>query len=298
MSHSRKNSATVRSYTGRTHLGAGEGKHDHARNNGLEIASLRGALGTGGGTEHKRDIFRFDSHELDHFDLQPSVPKRSLHSKRQRTTGKTTARDTASPRSHYPEDKSSMMSENDSPPRVQLPSATNQRFATAQGFQSGKQALETKSSAARPPEAQNISTLTYSDIVSQLRTGEDAIAFFVRHGNNCPVKFVHLNYADTRRFQPYSLVVVDESDVNPEHFTMSSKGVVHVCPGEPSEFLTLSEWMRFSSIFSVISSIPFFRTFLVRKTFDFWTAYARHSRFKRRRAKIGKKSVPCGAGFP
>lgn len=45
----------------------------------------------------------------------------------------------------------------------------------------------------------------------QLRTGEDTIAFFARYGNTCPVKFVHLNRANTGdQFRPYNLVVVPQ----------------------------------------------------------------------------------------
>ena len=52
----------------------------------------------------------------------------------------------------------------------------------------------------------------------------------------CPVKFVHLNRVPCRwyEFRPYDLVVVPEHKVDPEHFTMSPKGVVHVWPGQPS----------------------------------------------------------------
>jgi len=83
------------------------------------------------------------------------------------------------------------------------------------------------------------------DAFEALRTGEHAVTFFAHYGPQCPVKFVYLNRSRTGKvFRPYDLIVVPEEDIDPEHFTISAKGVVHVCPGEPSEFLTLSEWMR------------------------------------------------------
>ncbi|GLD96990.1 hypothetical protein PINS_up005673 [Pythium insidiosum] len=70
-----------------------------------------------------------------------------------------------------------------------------------------------------------------------LQTGEDAIAFFARNGSDSEIKFVHLNRAQTGvRFRPYDLVVVDPDDVESEHFTMSADGLVHMAPGQPSEF--------------------------------------------------------------
>jgi hypothetical protein len=57
------------------------------------------------------------------------------------------------------------------------------------------------------------------------------------------------------RFRPYDLVVVQAKDVEPEHFTMSSSGVVHMRPDGPSEFLSVSDWMREASQFNVIASM-------------------------------------------
>lgn len=123
-----------------------------------------------------------------------------------------------------------------------------------------------------------------------LRTGEDAVTFFAHYGPQCPVKFVYLNRAKTGKvFRPYDLVVVPEEDVDLEHFTISAKGVVHVCPGEPSEFLTLSEWMRQSSAFNVVRNLRFFRQFVPRKMFDMWRTFSNYSKFRRRRRDIERK---------
>ena len=125
-----------------------------------------------------------------------------------------------------------------------------------------------------------------------LATGEDAMAFFVRHGASCPVKFVHLNRADGGdhglEYNPYALQVVNEDEVEAEHFTMSAQGVVHICPGTPSEFFSLSEWSRHASLFAVIRNINFFRSYLARKAYDSWAAFARFARYRRRRAAVAK----------
>ena len=120
-----------------------------------------------------------------------------------------------------------------------------------------------------------------------LRTGEDAIAFFARYGNSCPVKFVHLNRADTGdQFRPYNLVVVPQGETDVEYFTMSSKGVVHICPDKPSEFVSLSSWMRESTVFNVLTSMSFFKYYLVRKMFRTWRSNIRYNLYCQQRAKL------------
>jgi dynein heavy chain len=48
---------------------------------------------------------------------------------------------------------------------------------------------------------------------------------------------------------------------------MSARGVVHIEPGEPSEFLSLAEWVRDAAGFNICTSMRFFKLFLPRKMF-------------------------------
>jgi len=86
------------------------------------------------------------------------------------------------------------------------------------------------------------------------------------------VKFVYLNRTDSNGvdYRPYDLIVVSKSDTNPEYFTMSATGVVHICPGQPTEYMSLSEWMKESTMFNVLRRIRFFKYYLVHKTFRLW----------------------------
>ncbi len=102
-------------------------------------------------------------------------------------------------------------------------------------------------------------------------------------------------------FRPYDLVVVSREQVDAEYFTMSACGIVHVSPfstchhapplstchqvdaeyftmsacgivhvfasEQPSEFLPLSTWMQQSTFFNVLTSIRFFKHYLVAKIF-------------------------------
>lgn len=123
-----------------------------------------------------------------------------------------------------------------------------------------------------------------------MRTGEDAISFFALHGAETPLKFVHLNRAAPgKRFRPYDLIVVQPEDVEPEHFTMSAAGVVRIAPGEPSGFTPLAEWMRWSTTFNVISSIRFFKNYLIHKTFHRWRSSIRYNLFSMQRKRLSSK---------
>ncbi|OQR86425.1 dynein heavy chain [Achlya hypogyna] len=121
---------------------------------------------------------------------------------------------------------------------------------------------------------------------ANLQTGEDAIAFFARHGSNSQIKFVHLNRATSTLFRPYDLVVVRPLDVQPEHFTMSASGLVHISPGCPSEFIALAEWMRQSTLFNVLTTFRFYKYYLVNKAFSAWFAKVRYKLFCRQRKAL------------
>ena len=75
---------------------------------------------------------------------------------------------------------------------------------------------------------------------------------------------------ESLEFRPYNLVVVRREDSNPEHYTMSAEGVVHITPGQPAEFTSLAQWMRESTLFNVLTRIRFFKNFLIGKAFREW----------------------------
>lgn len=117
--------------------------------------------------------------------------------------------------------------------------------------------------AVKAREANYISKGTYIwQLLSQIETGEQAIAFFAKHGHNTPIKFVNCKRKPVPldQFRPYDLVKIDPDDENAkkalesEYFTISAQGVVHVIQEKgrrgaqseviPTEFLSLSEWMQ------------------------------------------------------
>jgi len=119
------------------------------------------------------------------------------------------------------------------------------------------------------------------------KSGEDAIAFFARHGNETPIKFVYCNRVSSPgQYRPYDLVVVSRKQVEPEHFMISASGVVHVLPGAPSEFSTLAEWTHSSQLFNILRSIRFFKHYLITKMFQLWRRNVRFRLFAKQRKHV------------
>ena len=56
--------------------------------------------------------------------------------------------------------------------------------------------------------------------------------------------------------------------VDPEHFVFSTFGVLHVIPGGSNETQSLAEWMKEAVLYRAVSCLPFFKNFLIKKSFD------------------------------
>eukprot|EP01041_Mallomonas_annulata_P002945 gene2945-5789_t len=129
-----------------------------------------------------------------------------------------------------------------------------------------------------------------SDIMSRIHTGDDAINFFARFGSDTPVKFVRLVQAnDPKLYRPYDLIVSIAQDDGMDHYTMSSAGIVHVSPNEPSDCTPLSSWIRQSMLFNILRNIPFYKYYLHRKAFIIWKENVRFLLFSKQRNKVSDR---------
>lgn len=140
----------------------------------------------------------------------------------------------------------------------------------------------------------------------KIRDGTQAIAFFAKHGTSMPIKFLNCNRATVRasQFRPYDLEVInDEKLLNEEFFTVSNKGVVQIITNKskikkrsskkpvPTEFYQLHEWMRQSTMFNVLTSMKFFKNYLVGKVFTLWQGNVRHRTFHRTRMELSRNLI-------
>ena len=183
-------------------------------------------------------------------------------------------------------------------PNIRRPShalTAMSRMPISTSFTSKKLAPAAGAPVPEPEEEQNGE--------ARMKNGDDAANFFARNGNHTPVKFVYLNRARTGdEFRPYDMTVVSREQTDPEYFTMSACGVVHVFSPEqkhPSEFIQLSAWMQQSTFFNVLTSIRFFKHFLAAKVFRLWRANVRYKLYDACRQKLCKslflsKPAFCG----
>ena len=137
----------------------------------------------------------------------------------------------------------------------------------------------------------------------EITTGEQAISFFAKHGNNTPIKIVNCNAARVHPmdFRPYDLTVVhDENDLDPEYYTISAQGVVAISRTKKrrslgdddeeqayTELFKLSDWMQQSTKFNVLTSMKVFKHNIISKIFSQWKGNVRHKKFLRTRQKLG-----------
>jgi len=170
---------------------------------------------------------------------------------------------------------------------------------------------ESKDQVVQAREANYISKGTYIwQLLAQIETGEQAISFFAKHGYNTPIKFVNCKRKPVPgdQFRPYDLVKVDdEKALESEYFTISAQGVVHVSQekgkrgsktdAEPTEFLSLSEWMQQSTMFNVLTSMKFFKHYIIGKVFALWKGNVRFKMYNRTRQNLARNLIQTRPAF-
>eukprot|EP00759_Apiculatamorpha_spiralis_P009030 PhF_6_TR15913/c0_g1_i1/m.24583/K10408/DNAH; dynein heavy chain, axonemal len=169
-------------------------------------------------------------------------------------------------------------------------SASPSRPQTAERDEVLSEALKSATNKHRPPREMQTVAPSDEDELKKIGNADDAITFFSMHQSRTALKFVYLNRNEQplgARFRPYDLHVVTRGQQNPqEYFVISATGVVCIQNGQPSEVVGLSEWMRETSLFNVISRIHFFRRYLCLKAFSQWRKNVRFAVFLQVRKKM------------
>jgi len=125
--------------------------------------------------------------------------------------------------------------------------------------------------------------------LAKIKSGEDAIAYFAKSGSVSKTKLLYCNrVAENDNFAPYDLVIVPEDQVNPEYFTISATGIVHVAPGLLSECISLVDWMHQSLMFRVLQSMTFFKFYIHKKVLTQWKINARYEVYCHRRQRLAR----------
>lgn len=138
-----------------------------------------------------------------------------------------------------------------------------------------------------------------------LKKGKDAISFFAKYGNTTPIKYIYCVKAQTGTFSPYELDIVhDENRLTKvrEYYTISFSGILHIFSSiknrrkgrdKPTEFISLSDWMKESTQFNIISNIDFFKNYLSVKILRTWRKNVKFRMFKKTREKIMREVLYC-----
>ncbi len=103
------------------------------------------------------------------------------------------------------------------------------------------------------------------------------------------------------------IVTLDEKALRDEYFTVSAQGVVHLCPDKnkkiskleatPTEFFSLSDWMQQSTMFNVLTSMKFFKHYLIGKVFNLWKGNVRFKMYNRTRQNLARNLIYARPAF-
>ncbi|XP_056008158.1 dynein heavy chain domain-containing protein 1-like [Ostrea edulis] len=149
-----------------------------------------------------------------------------------------------------------------------------------------QQSTPRSSISSLPPKKEKKTPRIQEEPVLKL-TGRDAVEYFAKCHHIGKIQSIYFNHAESRHFRPYDLISVHKNKANPEHYVFSTFGVLHVFPNRPAESQSLSEWQREAVLWKAVSSIPFFKNFLVRKMFYRWRYNKLHLDFSRRHEDLG-----------
>ncbi|XP_073667956.1 dynein heavy chain domain-containing protein 1 [Paramisgurnus dabryanus] len=83
-------------------------------------------------------------------------------------------------------------------------------------------------------------------------------------------EFFYLKATEDGPYRPYDLHVIPHSALGTDYYTFSPTTVIHVQDGCSIELWTLADWYRESLLWGAVKDIPFFRDYLLRKTFKRW----------------------------
>lgn len=128
-------------------------------------------------------------------------------------------------------------------------------------------------------------------------TGREIVEKLVKGNFLGLTKFAYLIQAESKRYDPYNLIVVPRNKIKSEHFVVSSHAILHVLPNRPSELVPLSEWYNEAILFSAVVKYGFFKNFLLAKMFLRWKHVKKLIQFKVLREHVSKSILSCTGRF-
>ncbi|XP_046718989.1 dynein heavy chain domain-containing protein 1 isoform X3 [Silurus meridionalis] len=113
-------------------------------------------------------------------------------------------------------------------------------------------------------------------------TGIEVFEMFTQKPHLGGLQFYHLKTSEDGLYRPYDLHVVPCIKAGSDHYIFSHTSVIHVKDGSSVGLLKLTEWYREAMLWKALRDIPFFRDYLLRKTFTRWHRNISQASFQRK----------------
>ncbi|KAA0707856.1 Zinc finger CCCH-type with G patch domain-containing protein [Triplophysa tibetana] len=117
------------------------------------------------------------------------------------------------------------------------------------------------------PVAKQDKTKTRRKCKPKPLTGAEVVDILTKKKHLGEHEFYSLKASDDCPYRPYDLHVVPHSAGGRDYYNFSPTTVIHVQDGCSIELWTLAGWYQESLLWEAVRQIPFFRDFLLRKTF-------------------------------
>ncbi|KAK2874468.1 hypothetical protein Q8A67_021621 [Cirrhinus molitorella] len=113
-------------------------------------------------------------------------------------------------------------------------------------------------------------------------TGTEVVEMLTKEKPLGEHEFYYMKASEDGLYRPYDLRVVSHSEAGTDYYTNSFTSIIHIQNGHFIEYWNPEEWTRESALWTAVSNIPFFRDYLLRKTFKRWYRNARKATVKSR----------------
>ncbi|KAL0216161.1 hypothetical protein P9112_008345 [Eukaryota sp. TZLM1-RC] len=173
--------------------------------------------------------------------------------------------------------------------RLQFPSSASVGKTLSSSIKKGRLSSTISTSLIPPKRRFSDSTNLPSNTPSSSKqSSHESLTSFISFlkANPDTIDFRYLINASTTTFNPYDLLIVPFSEVDPDnYYTISTKGITHFTP-TTTEFVELNTWLRHRRIFSKLIQIPLFKKCSLWKSFHGWKKTVRRTKFSNAETKL------------
>ncbi|XP_074658718.1 dynein heavy chain domain-containing protein 1-like, partial [Tubulanus polymorphus] len=170
---------------------------------------------------------------------------------------------------------------------VDLPDPEDEMKDKTQSSSAGSRKFKKKTSSLSSSSVKSLLD------VAHLKTGREAVEYFMKCFHTGRIEFAYFNIAANRRhYTPYELIETSKQKADDEHYVFSTFGVIHV-QGLVTESMSLTDWLKDAVLHAAVSKIPFFKYFLVLKSMRRWQKNVSICRFEKMRSSVEDSMIQC-----